>query len=377
MKVRPSFLPEIEVLRGLAILCTFFQHFVFGYMPLEISQNWADFLNSFSLSFGVDIFFCISGFVIMRNLLQSYELTNRKTFWSQVWRFWSRRMWRLYPSVWFAVALGIILSLLFFHTGTGYFGDFDRVVRDGTAAVLQYFNFYGSRCTDRTACGPNTVFWTLSLEEQFYFLLPFVLFLSGRHYVKTLSLLLVVQLLLPRPVGSILNDVRSDGFILGALLAVAHQNSHLQRLEPNFLANGWARLLSMSLLLLGDAVAERFALTDSTFYGRSIVTLISAIFVFLASFDQGYVMKEGRCRAVWMYLGSRSYVIYLLHMLAFGLALESWYALWKSGHFIPLSFHLDSTLLVSSVVLTLVMAELLHKAIEQPFIAHYKATALK
>jgi peptidoglycan/LPS O-acetylase OafA/YrhL len=60
-------------------------------------------------------------------------------------------------------------------------------------------------------------------------------------------------------------------------------------------------------------------------YATGLVALSSALFVWLASFDQGYAVPPGILRKFLIFFGTRSYALYIIHVPIIwfvGLALE-------------------------------------------------------
>jgi len=124
---------------------------------------------------GVDVFFVISGFLITGSLLHTLEKTGRISFSS----FYRRRIRRIVP----AATLVLVLTCI-----TGYFvyssSRLSSVLLDSVAAFLFVSNWrFGIEGTDYfTESGPVSPlqhYWSLSVEEQFYFVWPAVIFLIG------------------------------------------------------------------------------------------------------------------------------------------------------------------------------------------------------
>jgi peptidoglycan/LPS O-acetylase OafA/YrhL len=252
------------------------------------------------------------------------------------------------------------------------FGEPEIVTKDGIAAVLHYYNFYWAGCDKRHSCGPNRVYWTLSLEEQFYLILPFFLLLSRKYFVNILCIALVVQLIIPRPIGSMLNNIRTDGLIIGVLLAIAHYKGLMQRYEPKWMGNLCLRFITLSTIFLAASIFDRLSLSPTFPYARSGVTIVTSTLVWFASYNRGYIMSAGGIwQRFWMYLGSRSYVIYLVHIFAFCIAVEFLNAAWNNTAYLDIAISYPNTAMFVAVTLsTLMLTELVHRFIERPFMDH-------
>lgn len=149
---RPKYRLEIEGLRAFAVLSVILFH--------------VD-LKAFSGGYvGVDIFFVISGFLITRNILADID-SGLFTF----SRFYLRRFRRLFP----ALAATLLLTLT---TGFILFAPDDMALLGQSAlysvASLANFLFWSQAgYFDASATvKPLLHIWSLSVEEQFYFIWP-------------------------------------------------------------------------------------------------------------------------------------------------------------------------------------------------------------
>lgn len=120
---------------------------------------------------GVDVFFVISGFMITGILLREHAKTGRISFVD----FYKRRIKRILP----ASTLVLIVA-----AATGYvifnFARAQETLVDGIWAALFAANWrYASVGTDYFAAegapSPLQHFWSLAVEEQFYFVWPWIL----------------------------------------------------------------------------------------------------------------------------------------------------------------------------------------------------------
>ncbi len=120
---------------------------------------------------GVDVFFVISGFVITAMLMRQHATNGRIS----LRNFWARRFLRLTPALAFLVTLVIIISLIIlFPNGQ------KLTVQTGLGAIFLISNIVIARTTggyfDESAdLNPLLNTWSLSVEEQFYVLFPFVI----------------------------------------------------------------------------------------------------------------------------------------------------------------------------------------------------------
>ena len=151
------FRPDIEGLRGVAVLLVVLFHAGFGAVP-------GGFI-------GVDVFFVISGFLITGLLVREHERNGR----IDLGAFYARRVRRLAPAAF--LVLVTILPVAFVVMDPLARGE---VLLDGSAAALSVSNLrFAAEASDYFApAGPPSPFlhfWSLSVEEQFYLVWPALL----------------------------------------------------------------------------------------------------------------------------------------------------------------------------------------------------------
>ncbi len=169
---------ELEVLRTVAVFMVLLEHLNTNliFWPCHFTAQ----LQQTGVWTGVDLFFAISGFVIARSLLPT--LTGARDaghFARLTMEFWIRRVWRIWPSSWFWLAAPLLLCLVFNRSGV--YGSFPANWSMAVAGVLNLANFHCAIVFVHGEIGTAFVQWSLSLEEQFYLLLPIAAFLLRRH----------------------------------------------------------------------------------------------------------------------------------------------------------------------------------------------------
>ncbi len=173
----PAFREDIQALRGLAILLVLLHH------------AKLDFLTAGYL--GVDIFFVISGYLITQIIRKDLE---NGTF--SFSRFYFRRAKRLLPAAYVTLLATTLLSGVFLTQSEAR--DFFRqlvgaVTFTGNIALwLQTGYFEGA-----ANLKPLLHVWSLSIEEQYYMLLPAAMVLAPRRYwMPAMGVLLILSMTL-------------------------------------------------------------------------------------------------------------------------------------------------------------------------------------
>src|SRR5690606_35808165 len=120
---------------------------------------------------GVDIFFVISGFLISSLLLREVERTGTISLWS----FYARRAKRLLPATFVVLLASLACTWALAPAAQKSTFALDSAFAAGYIANLHF----AERAVDYLAedVGPSPVlhFWSLSVEEQFYFCWPLLI----------------------------------------------------------------------------------------------------------------------------------------------------------------------------------------------------------
>jgi peptidoglycan/LPS O-acetylase OafA/YrhL len=347
---------DIEVLRAVAVLFVVVHHLGFLFVW---DGAWQKLFAVTTFWGGVDLFFCISGFVIASSLLRE---TREVPFVDFAIPFWIKRIWRIWPAaiLWLLIA---ILASKFFNL-SGAFGVFKANVEDGVAAVMQVANFHFLNCWfyKQGLCGNEGIYWSLSLEEQFYFVFPFVLFFLPRKWLYAgLVMVILLQCFLDRPMDSPLWVTRTDAICYGVLIALIGETSWKQKLFPHFLkSKGTAITFSLVLIVLLAAIPTH----DMVWFDTGLLALVCAVLVFVASFDAKLILPISVLGAVLAWAGSRSFAIYLTHNFSFWLTHEIVYRLYPGVQFDE-SYTLRFAIVGFGFIVLL--SECTYRLVERPF----------
>lgn len=353
---------DIELLRGFSILLVLMSHFhgslIFWSVP--VLDHLFLYIRGAS---GVDLFFVISGFVIARDLYPKLTAcTTPRAFMYTSLAFWIRRVWRIFPSAW--LWLAVILLAAWKFNNSGSFRTFSAALKGTIAAVFQFHNYWFATCFRHFECGANFYYWTLSLEEQFYLLLPIAIFICRRWFPHVLVCLVVFQLCYPdRP--AMMSTFRTDGLLLGVLIALWSKTPNYRFFEARYFSRSrWLRMMLLFGLLAALAADIRILEGKLAPIGFSVIALISAALVLIGSYDKNSLLPPGIFKQVVMWFGSRSFSLYLVHLPAFLLTREIWY------RFAPQGTVYDALLVLpfgmSGALLVLLLAEANYRLVDSP-----------
>jgi peptidoglycan/LPS O-acetylase OafA/YrhL len=292
--------PALDGLRALAVAAVVGFHF--GIAP----PGWV----------GVDLFFVISGFLITTLLLEESQRVGRIS----LRRFWARRALRLGPALLCAIAFGLILSLLC-----------TSAARHDTVTGLPWVLFYSGNWI--RALEPNTLgllghTWSLAIEEQFYFLWPLVcIALVARARDLTKAAVVVSGLALTDAVylmfamkywGSMRAYYGTDTHAIGLLAGSALALGVLSR-KSTVRADGPEHRYFAPVAVVSLVVFVCICALYSNPQTESALVLIAATLASVVLVARLVLIPVGGVAALFsyspaMWLGKRSYGIYLYHL---------------------------------------------------------------
>lgn len=156
---KSSYRPEIDGLRALAVVAVIINHFNKQILP--------------SGYLGVDIFFVISGFVITSSLAGRPS----KNFGDFLMGFYFRRIKRLVPAlVLFVLITSILICLINPNPGVSLGIGWRALFGISNISLYSLSTDYFAPSTQLNVF---THTWSLGVEEQFYFIFPFLAWFSG------------------------------------------------------------------------------------------------------------------------------------------------------------------------------------------------------
>ena len=205
------------------------------------------------------------------------------------------------------------------------FAELDQLASSGAAftAISEErgtveFNGGGQACVLDNFVGH---YWSLSLEEQFYLVFPFLFFFVRRRVlVALLVAAIALQFLWQRPFFTYAWYFKTDALCWGILLSLVARSALYQRHVPGLVnMRHIGPMAGLALLAALPLVAANIQGIGPNMkpYGVAVVALICAAIVWLASYDRDVFAIGRRYRRVMLYFGSRSYSLYLSHLVAY------------------------------------------------------------
>ncbi len=183
---------NLDSIRTIAFFSTFLAH-SFDTNSYEVKiTNFYKFVESLRavFSFGVPIFFVLSGFLITYLIIAEYE---QKSFFS-IKNFYIRRVLRIWPPYYLVLIIGFVFFPIFRSI-------FLKLPYSETANPWMYLFFLGNfdqiiKNTLPIGVGLG-VTWSISVEEQFYLFWPLIfLFLKGKRFIYGITILFIISVIL-------------------------------------------------------------------------------------------------------------------------------------------------------------------------------------
>ena len=177
MREKVGYIPTLDGWRAIAITCILFAHSRTGVVPW-VGQRVSSFLSDQG-HHGVDLFFAISGLLICSRLLDE----EKKFGHISLRGFYVRRAFRILPPALLFLAVIAFLSLI---------GLFVTSKLDWFASLFFFRNYTVTFTQPNTRWWFTGHFWSLSVEEHFYLILPGFLLLMKRWRLTALGFLIVL-----------------------------------------------------------------------------------------------------------------------------------------------------------------------------------------
>jgi peptidoglycan/LPS O-acetylase OafA/YrhL len=319
---------QLDGLRAFAVAAVAYSHWMPAKYQIPIGCG----------ALGVNLFFVLSGFLISGILLNCRKSGQVG---ASLWAFYFRRILRIFP-VYYA-SLAALYAL-----------DMPQVRSSISWHLLYgsnfYFLFHGFG-------GPISHFWSLAVEEQFYFFWPVVLLTVSDRFVLPAALGLcsfgvisqiVLPLLFPDALLLLLPNMNFDSLGIGALLAV----TRVQKAP-------WLERISLAGVVLLIAVVALQACKVPTPYlaGRIGMVLGFCWLVDRASRDRLWNVLS---RQPLVYLGTISYGLYIFHNLA-GIPI-TWLVEWSGRSWLQTGI----SGIIALAVMTVALAALSWHCFEKP-----------
>lgn len=301
-----------------------YHHFMQIYYDFKSDTAVGYFFTTFG-SFGVDLFFVLSGFVMYFSAKRPHQTAGA---------FIADRIFRIVPVYWFYTFATITIIYLFP-------AEFDYTDTNALSVLASLFFIPHSNPSGIGIFPTLTVGWTLNFEMFFYVILTLCLLVSKRFSLAICSIvLLVLPAIYPKDIAfsAVATNHRLHEFLVGMLIA-----SLISIGRKQYQISVVARI-ALILTLGSIAVTIALVMHDT----GTMRTILAGIFVCLTLLCE----PIARCRffiiEFFIKLGNESYSTYLVHTLIIGIFLHftgkpsDQYVLWFAIAIISATVHVAS-----------------------------------
>lgn len=333
-----TYRPDVDGLRAIAVLSVLFFHFG---------------VETFSGGFiGVDVFFVISGFLITRLILDAVG-NDSFTYGS----FYLRRARRLAPALLFTIFVSFAVGCFIFSPQ--HLQRLGGSALHGILSISNFFFWSESGYFDADArVKPLLHLWSLSVEEQFYFIWPLTLVLLQKASLSRITTPLIFLLL---GVASwafaewLLQSDPSGAFYLLPSRIVEFCMGAMMVWLVGINARPWVRELALVIGLLLIGYAAIYFTSQTPFPGTN--SLIPCLGTSLALFggSSRYIGALLRSKAM-VFTGLISYSLYLCH-----------WPIYVFYVYVTDSDKLGPLQIGSLTILSFIIATLMYRFVERPF----------
>ena len=324
----PSYIPELQGLRGLAVLAVVIYH-----CHPRLEGTWIHYASLWGWA-GVNLFFVLSGFLITSILL---EARDKEHYFRN---FYGRRALRIWPVY--------VLVLVVVYLNAPWFIGLSVLDAVKTAPWLAYI-FYVQNLFHIALPPAIGQTWSLAIEEQYYFLwAPLVRFLR-RPWM--LAAILIVAF-----AGSPLLDhhpwltpthtlIHLDGIALGSLLALGIYTLPFSR-------RAWL-WIGITAAILGFSATATIAGGTRFLDSALAVAFAGAVLASIASTGARNPLNAALRRGPFAFYGRISYGLYMIHIAVF--IYFGWFDAWMNnygtaGNLAIVAFRLFATTAAATVL---------------------------
>jgi len=304
--------PALDGVRGLAIIMVLAIHFIGNVTPRGKLEGIICHIATYG-ALGVDLFFVLSGFLITGILFDS----RKKPAYFR--NFYMRRVLRIFPLYYAVLLFGLVIVPLFVSQP-----DLNAAVRLQGWLWSYSANIYLGIAGEWHALPIFSHFWSLAVEEHFYFVWPLVVFLCDGPRLKRSAILVACGALVLRVVmvACNVNDVavsaltpgRLDALSMGGLMAVIAREegglARLTRLAPRTLGLGFAFIV---ISFLFTRIFPQWKLMFHEVRQTAFAVCFCAMIVF--SLTGPRIIRRIFNSRFMMFFGKYSYGLYVFHFL--------------------------------------------------------------
>jgi peptidoglycan/LPS O-acetylase OafA/YrhL len=309
--------PALDGLRGIAILLVLVYHYLGNLgVAMPVFRQLLGVLHSGWI--GVDLFFVLSGFLITGILFDARQTAHYFR------NYYARRTLRIFPLYYGVLAVLFLVVPLF----SNYF--------DHPRAVQGYFWLYATNVYVGTHPDIHAVtgwtslahLWSLAMEEQFYLVWPFVIWVCSRRQAIGVCAVVIAAAIASRcfmtATGYAPESIyflpwcRMDALAIGGLVALLARGPRGMEalVQPAKYAVVPCTVI-LAVMFFQEDVLNNVAPAMQTVGYTILAFFFAAVLVFTVQARHGSQLQRILTTSVLRTLGKYSYGMYVFHMLLY------------------------------------------------------------
>lgn len=306
MEKKLKYRPNIDGLRGIAVLLVLLYHFE------KVFFNTNYFQGGY---IGVDIFFVISGYLISTIIFTELKTTSNFSFKN----FYIRRAKRILPVLGIVLIFSLILSFFLFIPE-----KFDITFGSATSSWFFFSNFFfwkqlSTYHAEESINLPLLHTWSLSVEEQFYILFPLLILIIFFYLNKRILPILISVIIISLFISTYASVNYSNAnfyllpsrvweILLGSLISY-YEIFKNKKFEMDETKKKYVFLGFFSIILFS------FIANDKTLHPSliTIIPVLSAFVIICYSENDNFFIYKILSSKFLVYFGLISYSLYLWH----------------------------------------------------------------
>jgi exopolysaccharide production protein ExoZ len=300
-------LPNIQILRAVAALAVVFYHDGIESTAICATTGKSCIYDFTFGTFGVPLFFMISGFIMVMTSWESFAKTGAPL------QFMRRRLTRIVPLYWLVTTVAVVGALLV--------PSMLSVPVDDPRYIAGSYLFWPMVRVNGLVRPIANLGWTLNLEMMFYAVFTLALFfdrkrglslavafLCGATLLQMTGIFAASGLLSSTPINFWADPIILN-FILGMLVAVLYKRDFRVNLTE---AGLLIAISAVGLLVINNVHSTLDAIPENHIVNRGVLTFAVA-FMFIAGALGPQVDVAKPLWRVGFLIGDASYSLYLVH----------------------------------------------------------------
>lgn len=342
--------PELDGLRFLAFFLVFMHHHPFlrsvPYLSILNIKGWM----------GVDLFFTLSAFLFTKLLLLEYEVTKSINY----KKFYIRRIFRIWPLYLFYIFLIFVIEYIT--------SDINIFNSNRIFGLLTFTDNIYTAIKGYNPINFTGHLWTIGFEEQFYLIIPFLIYYLSKINIKQqkiIAILFIILLIMARIIFINIETSKQaiytlpithfESILFGILIAFGNNiKSISNKINSNIIG-----LLGIGFFILLNHIPQSLTIKSYWLFAHYSIVGLSSSCLVIAVLESNY-LKKFFSNKILVFLGKRSYGLYIYHFIGNHLA----FFLIKR-YFDTSSLSLSFCL---SLLITIIFSIISYKFIEKPFL---------